>query len=607
MANSKVMKKVFSTVISVILIFVLLLSFTACNGPDSKKTEGPSKTIGNEDMEVISDSSKLPVINESDTIVVVDPKSTKSLTGKSKLTKSEEITLVSLQGIVAQTKAEIYIGKESDTILEYMKNEYGKTIEVVDDFKALLDRYKSHITDSGYVKIKYSPKATVTSNLNQASTISGAEKWLLVPCEKIDDDAYEAAVKEAGFTMKLDLYYGTDNEIMVFEKYKDQLSTKVVAALHPQDVDSRDFGIAHKAAFFYYKVDTTSSQELLNVYGSLNPLATVIGWEDVVAGDLAVQQGATTEEWIDRASYHGVTAIPVTEVNNLSLFYSIIEEGNLQQKESKDNATDGKHYVTVIMNDGGDIGTTINNYEDSKTYASEDRANYPVGWTISPSLYDYASPIMSYLYNNMTDNEHFVASVSGFARADLNVLAEHNKGKTLDAYMNRTNDLLGKSGIKYITYSGSLSDASMIDKYGKLSNVSGGFVLTPNYKNPTGGIKWVDGKPFIADREVIREALNRGPEENKQEAMTKFVGKAVERLNQYEANKSSLEGYSIVNVHTTDYAYNKVVSGIYDKVDAEKIQFVTPDEFMDLIIANVEKVDVDSANILSTKPEPTEE
>ena len=152
---------------------------TGCPGSDEGEVN--LKEVGNEKKEVLKTSNDMAQINGNDVIYVVNPARTKSLTGRSRLAAEETAMLVSLQGLVAQTKAEIYIGKPEDTLLQYIADNYGKTIEVIDDMSALIDKYKDHINDMGYIKVKYSTTSVATSMMNQATTLAAANKWVLVP------------------------------------------------------------------------------------------------------------------------------------------------------------------------------------------------------------------------------------------------------------------------------------------------------------------------------------------------------------------------------------------------------------------------------------------
>lgn len=617
-------KKFLISGLSIMLVLSFLFILTGCPGPDEGEVN--LKEVGNEKKEVLKTSNDMAQINGNDVIYVVNPARTKSLTGRSRLAAEETAMLVSLQGLVAQTKAEIYIGKPEDTLLQYIADNYGKTIEVIDDMSALIDKYKDHINDMGYIKVKYSTTSVATSMVNQATTLAAANKWVLVPCKLNEDDALEKAVIEKGFNLKKNYFLvdGNETESKIIEENKDKLNTKVLAALSPTFYNSRDYGIATKSPFFFYRATTTTKDELKKVYGMLNPLAGVVGWQDVkFKPDPTAQEnqyGALHSQWADATADHGVVAIPVSDIHNLSLYASIKQEGNLEQKATKSNAGENVHYATIIYNNGEDMGEFLNFIEDTNMFAYEDKSQNPVGWTINASLYDYIPMAMRYAYENMTDNEYFVASTAGLGRVNVGLLEEHGHpyGTTLQAYLDRTNDLLGKTGLPYISYLGRLDDKtakdrkSVIELFGNLSNVKGGFILSDTGVSPTGGIKWVGDKPFVADREIIR-AFEKGSREQ-QDAMrevrsnnrivnptiNKIATQTAERLAQYEVNPASIEGYSVVQVYS-EYHYKNLIKNFYEKLDTNRVRIVTPDEFIKLIQQNItDKKDVSSVKVLST-------
>jgi hypothetical protein len=96
------------------------------------------------------------------------------------------------------------------------------------------------------------------------------------------------------------------------------------------------------------------------------------------------------------------------------------------------------------------------------------------------------------------------------------------------------------------------------------------------YAGGAGSIRWSsNGKPFLSFRESLWDTQPLD---------------IAERVNGYERDFRSIEGYTLINLHPWSHSYQDV----YEMVQAfdDHVVVVSPENFFDLIIEHVEKEDV---------------
>ncbi|MDR2885221.1 MAG: hypothetical protein LBU95_00370 [Rikenellaceae bacterium] len=72
----------------------------------------------------------------------------------------------------------------------------------------------------------------------------------------------------------------------------------------------------------------------------------------------------------------------------------------------------GVHYVTFLLSDGDNIAYDL--WSLQAFYSNTIRGTIPMGYTITPSMYDLAPPVaLRWYYDNMTPKDYFVCGPSG--------------------------------------------------------------------------------------------------------------------------------------------------------------------------------------------------
>lgn len=498
------------------------------------------------------------------------------------LSSEEKQTLMSLQGIVAQTKSEIFLYyRMYEPWFQALQEYYGiKMIEVKSVWE-MVDMFKEHLADSGYVRYHYYDSAETEYNLdypeaygsaNVATMISGVYKYLMV------DDSLISEAQAIGLVQNADAFdYFT--QIDAFYDLKDSLNPKMMTSIESFLPSLRDITIALKMACWR----DMELSELTDILTELGPNGIILGFHasegnGVFAGSL--------EGWATVASDWG---------NNYSV-YAGLKKSKLIQKPSlshEDPKNKSVHYVTFMLSDGDNIQFISNSFIDNtKYFGSPLRGTIPFGWTLSPSLLEMGEVFPKLLYKNATINDEFVASVSGMGYMYPSVFNEAQ----LPRFLEITNKWMKGMDQRYVQIIDWVQNAitfedskKIREEYAKQPNIKGAFIYPVDnyylYKNNAGSITWHNGKPFVSNRESLW--IDEGTVT--QEKVDTMISRMAYRINRYKKDPSVIEGYSVVNVHPWSFTYDDVVKMV-SLLDKDVI-VVTPTELMELIAKNVPKTD----------------
>lgn len=481
------------------------------------------------------------------------------------MSEAEWIAVTSLQGIVAQEEAAIFVIDDEgsdEEMLESIASRYGFSVETVYDPWALIDIFRDRITESKYVVYNLSGEAGTAygdQTINYATTVAGVKKYLMV------SSALEARALAEGFTLGEDVREGISTRT-VFERYKDVLNKGYVIHQSPENGYLRDYAIAGKAMCFYgdyYDGDNSVKADILQ-WADEN--APVLGW---------------TENEINFVSANSVMSkitVAADWTANLS-FYAAGEREELVQTEYKQREIvpeEGKHYVAVMMSDGDNVQWMTRGFEtDSKFYGSEYRGEFPMTWTTSPSLYDLAPEKLYSLYSSASQYDQFIAGPSGVGYVNA---AEYQRS-SLDGYAAYTAGYMEKTDIEYVNLLDNTVDPSVLDTFASYEQIKGGvWSVGDKYIEGGGNVYWANGKPFVC----VRETLWRIAGDDYSNQYYGYVERVAQRINEYEKDYTSIDGYTVVVAHawsigTMDYI-NRFVRNLDDDV-----VLVTVGELLDMV------------------------
>lgn len=499
---------------------------------------------------------------------------------KTGLSDAEVNLVVSLQGIVAKISPSIYIIEpgvaDRASYIGYLADfeDSGSVLHYNDSQNlpwtplSLLDHFLPSITNSGFVTYTLSDD---NAGVNMASTISGVEGWLAVPSE------LREGVIGLGLVEKRDLTVEDQRPVKmmesVFNEYKDRLSKKLLIHQSEKATGLRDFGIQQNAFIFYTSETYTEKTFRSEVLSWAEDNIPILGWTDSEIG------------FVNNISPEGKYIVAMDHAyNNSFLIGKTLDIP--QQKYINDAVIDSsKHYAAIVMSDGDNIQWTQGGFStfSEKLLLGIDS---PISWTFPTLLAEIAPEVTSYTYNRATINDYFVSGISGVGYFHLGQYPrECLDGHTLDTAL-----LMEKSNMSIVTIKESkpfigFNEAKFedeLDSYAAHPVIKGGIIqMDPDrYEAGNGKVYFRNNKPFACVR------LSLWHPSNEYSGVTKsWLDEQVEKANNYPANITSTEGYSIINVHPWSISVEDLKYFI-DNLD-DDIVLVSAEELIDLMAANV--------------------
>ncbi len=532
----------------------------------------------NEDDPVNHVSIVLPEIKCAEEIYVVTPEFCTGLSGKKGLSENEKLLLTSLQGIVAQDCAQIYIGRKNDKWIKYVSKEYGIDLVTKNDLTELLEIYKDKI--NGYVRALWKSNNQNNDHINKASTLSGMERLLIVAVpNSASGNKTLGIIDSLGFECKYDLTAMDSSEYSVIMDNLDKLNNDIIILQETNKTTLlRDFGIASKAPFYFYSMDI-NEEETERILRNMDPLAIAFGWEEVIVnGELL---GEVEDMTVERLSKHNMGLVPADYCENLSLWSALPREKFYQGEKNKyaEGDENGKyHYATLLYSDGDNIQCWQGLPFDEERYAYENKEDLPIGWTATPILLETMPMVMKYLYQTATANEEFVCSISGYNFSKLSAFAD----SAMQAYVKKTARLMKDADMSLIALKDDSDSVKPIwDELSKYDNIDGGFFMYGKYQDQAGNVYWKNGKPLVFERDILWER------EDAYQQIEEHPAKVAIKLNYYVKDKTRVEGYSFIQVHSWSYLYSDLYNIFYENLDLEQVKILTPREFISVMKENV--------------------
>lgn len=493
-----------------------------------------------------------------------------------KMSRAEKEMVVSLQGIVAQKQATIFI-EDLDS-----PNENGNTKLWLDDFAQrenteieyvnnawkLLSMFAGEITDMKYVLYSspYSSGEAYDLSINHAATIAAVEKYVMV------DTSIELLAKSRGFTLGDDARDYTTRT--VFEKYKDVLNKSYLVHQSPDRSELRDYAIAGKAFCYYSDYDT-----------DLSINQDVLSWAD----DNAPVFGWTTNEtnFVAANTLRSKITVPADWSTNLSFFSAAQSGGQIKQDnfvQEKVTPQEGKHYVAIVMSDGDNVQWIQRNFITSRSFfGSPYRGDFKMTWGISPTLSDIAPTIMKKVYSEATAKDQFISGPGGLGYVNISDYDETQ----LKEYAQMTGEYMKRGDLQYVNFIDSFVNESALASFGEQEQIKGGIWSVGNkYIEGAGSVYWANDKPFITVRETLWRA--NGSSDNDYYGYTERVA---QRINEYKCDYTSIEGYTVVVAHAWSIGTMDYIARFVDKLDSH-VQLVSVGEMIDMVTENVSHKDV---------------
>ena len=456
------------------------------------------------------------------------------------ITRGERYVLQSLQGLTGRTEVSLFInyGYDSQTELSDLEKA-GCTLLYTDEngkewtFEKVIEKFRSHITDNGYVLFG---DHNVNEQLNMGFNYATVYGWLAVPADA------EEKVKALGLEKKEDI---SDDKLTVkvqrafYDEHKDIFSKKCL--IHQYAVASGLFDLAVQQKIFIYFSDEETPDQVSfrnQIYRDLEPASMILGWCN--------REVAHTEA----ASRYGHYVIPSDHSFNMSvLTCNRIDTPPMSSGKAEAPALDpSKHYVAIVYSDGDNAQWISNGYREFHTWQSYD-IDTPITWTFAPQMHLFSSTAVNKAIEN-NNGDSFITGPSGAGYARI----EKMSAKEVSNFADLTAATMYKSGLRVVTL---LNETprnayehwvynNKLEYFARYDNIDGGILQLDNdrYSGGRGRVYFANEKPFLS----VRFSLWH-PSGEASQVTNEWLREQADIINSYPADIESINGYSVINVH----------------------------------------------------------
>jgi len=343
--------------------------------------------------------------------------------------------LAALQGIVNRDQPRLYLG--IDKILGWTEYHSGKiTVKIAWDADAIFEKYKDRV--KGMVIYDHD----LDAECNIAITYAGVEDLLPVTQELADSFAAKYGWQvvhdlRGRWTNRLDAYkWSYENLFPRCTKYAlmhyNFAHGEVIENFHLEGpghliAASVDYAVANKMFIWHIgNRPVPGEMELANTIMESVPLYTpVVG---ASSGDM-YDEPALVSYIASYANLH----IPLYSYNLSVLSGVRIPDEQLRQQPHSPTRDRGpnKIYIAFTNSEHDNMGHVIGGgppwdllgFETDDPYrtwwSDPKRGDVPVGWPIGPLLSELAPSILARLVATATDNDYFMAALSGICLTDI--------------------------------------------------------------------------------------------------------------------------------------------------------------------------------------------
>lgn len=495
---------------------------------------------------------------------------------QSSFSNAEMHTVIALQGLVSRTSPAIFIDYGNDAnkfaLSELEKAGYELVYNDENgspwDFESIIERFKSYITDSGYILY-----ATPDNHgqLNTAINLATINGWL-----PISADLEEVAVS-LGLEKRADI--SKDNIDLAYLKafyneYKNCFRNDTLVHLYYYAKGMRDFAIQQNI-FVIYIEDAYYEGRLFRdkIMRELEPASFIFGWCQYEI------------KFTESASRFGHCVIPSDHSYNLSLLASFDSNdekiGSVNDDEVELDPS--KHYVAIVYSDGDNAQWIQNGFSEYHKWQSYN-SDVPVTWTYAPIISEISDVDVMRTLGALKKGAFITGpSGGGYAR-----IINMNPAE-LEAFSDLTAAMMQESGMTVMTLLDEIKDGTFevvmpgkLRYFARYENIHGGILqLDPNnYAGGGGKVYFVNDKPFV----TVGHSLWY-PSSNADDVTNEWLAEQAAIINAKPADITSINGYTVINVHPwtvgpDDLAY--FVSQLGDNVEV-----ITANQMINALSENI--------------------
>jgi hypothetical protein len=197
-----------------------------------------------------------------------------------------------------------------------------------------------------------------------------------------------------------------------------RMNPEAAALISPDKIGLIDFLVARRILPFWITgprdavepgANTVAEIAFANgILAGMPPNRPVYGF-----GHSGLYRGLGEAEGVEIVSRYGKHQVVTGRTANLSI-HSVFPAVRLRQKRREMPEFDpGKAYVAVVMSDGDNLNYWRDRFP--RLFDDPARGTFPMGWSIGPSGLDLEPAFFERIYERATENDCFVAAVSGYA------------------------------------------------------------------------------------------------------------------------------------------------------------------------------------------------
>lgn len=418
------------------------------------------------------------------------------------------------------------------------------------------------------------------SSVNIAATLAGITGFL--PVAQGDEAKYQAL----GLVEKFNVNSAALTYKWLFNNVMSELSTSGLIHQNYQSVGItnqfiKDYGICNKFFHIYYDPESIYTEGFKKtLHNFLDDNCPIFGYTYSEDSDVAF------------FSKFGQFIVPTDYTCNLTFLAADAFAGKKFEQPNNDSelpAEAGKHYVAFVVSDGDNATYWQNTAAFATNYmnaSGREKDTFPVTWSITPSLADLMPLVLENVYENQANAyDYFCAPVSGQGYINAGNFEAENNGKYFADFVSKLDVYMEKANLSVVTVIGGNQQGDLVNVlhgYASAENVTGGIVYDGSKyfgANP-GGVIWIDGKPFVQPRDSLWETT---------------PAYIAARINTYSTDITSIDGYSIINVHPWSHSYEDIrkIVGMLN----ENVEVVSVDRIINMMTDNI----VDKSNTTSMK------
>lgn len=455
------------------------------------------------------------------------------------VSKDERAAVQSLQGLVGREEASIFVnfGGQSSNELKDLEAA-GCTLLYTDEngkpwsFENLVPRYLSHIKDNGYVLFTDSD---TTEQINMAFNYATVFGWLAVP------KSCEEKVKALGLEKKEDL---TDDALdfteqrEFYSEYKDEFCKNALVHLYAAGSGLRDLAVQQRIFITFIEDDDFIGRTFRDrLFKDLEPASAILGWCKYEV------------KFTQCASRFGHYVIPSDHSYNVSvLTCNRIETAPMAQKVQAPQLDPDKHYVAIVYSDGDNAQWISNGFSEFHQWQSYG-IDTPITWTFAPQMKEFSSTAVKRALDN-NGGDSFISGPSGAGYARINKMSPDE----ISDFADLTAATMLASGLRIVTLLNDVPATAVNDlvyanklrNFARYDNIDGGILQFDDeyYAGGRGKVYFVEDKPFM----TVRFSLWH-PSSDASQVTNEWLKEQAEIVNSYPADISSVNGYSVINVH----------------------------------------------------------